>query len=350
MLTGYRPRPMNAILRALACALVGAAVASADSPAPTRVVVLDNENLLEGDVTRVEGGYQVRRPTGDDVTLTARRVLAVVADRKAAFAVVAERANRRDADERLRLARWCSTNGLPDEALTEAKTATRMRPGFRAAEQYVATLELMAKTAPPTPDPAVVPAGADIPAKDAVTDVAAIEYNRESFPLFASRVHAILLNACANCHAKPDTKAFRLTRTGGRSALSKNLMSALAQVNPTEPATSPLLTKSITAHGTATEAPFKSRTHPAYQTLEIWARFARALEGTLPPDDPLPSARPAEPRKLPDLGDGKADPKPPTGSGDTFGQDSKSAPKPAKSPADDPFDPAIFNGAGKPKK
>ncbi|HKB01508.1 MAG TPA: hypothetical protein VKD90_04770 [Gemmataceae bacterium] len=338
---------MNPTLRALACALVGAAVAAAESPAPSRVVVLDNENLLEGEVVRVEGGYQIRRPTGGDITLPARRVLAVVADRKAAFAVVAERANRRDADERLRLARWCSANGLPDEALAEAKTAARMRPGFRAAEQYVATLELVANT---DPDPAVIPARADVPVKEPVTDVQAIEYNSESFPLFASRVHAILLNACANCHAKPETKTLRLTRTGGRSALSKNLMSALVQVNPAEPTASPLLTKSITPHGTATDAPFKSRNHPAYQTLEIWARFALAPEGTPLPDGPLPDARPAEPRRLPDLGEGKAESKLPAGSGDTFGQDSKSAPKPAKSPTHDPFDPAIFNAAGKPMK
>jgi hypothetical protein len=339
---------MNAILRALACALVGTAVAAADAPAPTRVVVLDNENLLEGEVAKVEASYHIRRPTGDDITLPARRVLAVVADRKAAFAVVAERANRRDADERLRLARWCSANGLPDEALAEARTAARMRPGFRLAEQYVAALELMAKAAPPHPaatDPAVVPARADVPAKDAVTDVPVIEYNSESFPLFASRVHAILLNGCANCHAKPEAKTFRLTRTGGRSALSKNLMSALAQVNPADPAASPILAKAITAHGTATDAPFKGRTHPAYQTLAIWARFARAPEGTPPPDDPLPSARPAEPRKLPELGDGKIDAK----GSEVFGQESKSAPKPAKSPTDDPFDPAIFNGAAKKK-
>jgi hypothetical protein len=340
---------MNAILRALACALVGAALAAAESPAPIRVVVLDNENLLEGEVTKVEGGYQIRRPAGGDVTLPARRVRAVVADRKAAFAVVAERANRRDADERLRLARWCAANGLPDEALAEARTAARMRPGFQAAEQYVATLELMPKTAPP--DPAVVPARADVPAKDPVTDVPVIEYNSESFPLFASRVNAILLNACANCHAKPDVKAFRLTRTGGRSGMSKNLMSALAQVNPADPAASPILTKSVTPHGTATEAPFKTRGHPAYQTLEVWARFARAPEGTPPPDDPLPLPRPPEPRKLPDLGDTKAETKGPPGAGEVFGQESKSAsPNPVKSPADDPFDPAIFNGAGKPKK
>ena len=45
-----------------------------------------------------------------------------------------------DADERLRLARWCSVNGLIAEALVEARAATRMRPGFAAAERFAVTL------------------------------------------------------------------------------------------------------------------------------------------------------------------------------------------------------------------
>src|SRR5262245_24080154 len=128
---------MNATIRALACLLLGAGAAVADPKPSVRIVVLDNENLMEGEVVRVESGYQVRTSLGGEVTLPASRVLAVVADRKAAFAVVSERADRRDADERLRLARWCATNGLNDEAMSEAQAAAKMRPGFAAARQMV---------------------------------------------------------------------------------------------------------------------------------------------------------------------------------------------------------------------
>ncbi|MBO0698563.1 MAG: hypothetical protein J2P46_09220, partial [Zavarzinella sp.] len=90
-----------------------------------------------------------------------------------------------------------------------------------------------------------------------------------------------------------------------------------------------------------------TRTHPAFQTLEARARFARTAEGTGQPDDPHPVPRLPEPRKLPELGHGKTEAK----GSEVFGQESKSVPpKPAKSPGDDPFDPAIFNGAGKTKK
>jgi hypothetical protein len=331
---------MNASLRTLAWLLVGAGVAVAETPAKSRVVVLDNENLVEGEVSKVAGGYQIRRAIGD-MTLPTNRVVAVVADRKEAFAVVAERANRRDADERLRLARWCAANGLPDEALAEARTAARMRPGFAAAERYAQSLEAMAKQTPMT-DPAVVPAKAETPARDTVTDVPAVDYNSESFPMFAGKVNAVLVNTCASCHAREDVKAFHLTRVGGRGGATRNLMAALPHVNAVDPAASPILLKSVTPHGGATDAPIKTRAHPAYQTLEGWVRFARAPEGTAAP-------APAEPMKLPDLPPEKSTAPPvPT---EAFGQDSKTVPpRPTRTEAADPFDPAIFNGELKPKK
>jgi hypothetical protein len=275
------------------------------------------------------------------MTLPTGRVLAVVADRKEAFAVVAERANHRDADERLRLARWCAVNGLPDEALAEARTAARMRPGFAAAERYAKSLEAMAKQVPKA-DPAVVPAKAEAPARDTVTDVPAVDYNSESFPMFAGKVNAVLLNTCASCHARDDVKAFHLTRVGGRGGATRNLMAALPHVNPADPAASPILLKAVTPHGGATDAPIKTRAHPAYQTLEAWVRFARAPEGTAVP-------APAEPMKLPDLPPEKPAATPlPT---EAFGTDSKTVPpRPTKTEAADPFDPAIFNGEVKPRK
>jgi hypothetical protein len=191
----------------------------------------------------------------------------------------------------------------------------------------------MEKLAPATP--AVLPAKAEAPAKAVVADVKPVDYNSESFPLFASKVNTILVNTCASCHAAPDAKTFRLTRTGGRSGVSQNLMAALPYVNPADPLRSPLLVNAVSPHGGATDAPLRSKSHPAYASLETWARFARSPEGTSQPE---PTARPAEPRLLPNL----------EAKGDAFGQDSKSVPpKPGKSATDDPFDPAIFNGKKK---
>jgi hypothetical protein len=323
---------------------VVAAPVFADAKA-TRVVVLDNENLLEGEVKRVGDAYEIRRPAGGDLELPARRVLAVVADRKAAFVFVAGRANQRDPDERLRLARWCDANDLADEALAEARAAVRLRPGFIAAEKLVSVLQ--ERTTLPT-TPLVVRASALSPATEKVTDIAAVEYNSESFPLFASRINAILINQCATCHAREDAKGFKLTRVGGRNGVTRNMMAALPHVNPKDPAASPILTKSILAHGNATTPAFKTKTHPAYEALETWARFARAPEGT---SEPMPIE---EPRKLPDLGAEPAAPivRPSDRVVDPFGQESTSVPLKTqpKRRADDPFDPAGFNNPTPPRK
>ena len=96
-------------------------------------------------------------------------------------------------------------------------------------------------------------------------------------------------------------------------------------------------------HGGATEATFKTKSHPAYQTLETWVRFARSPEGTLEPDEPLPTA---EPKKLPEVVANEPTKTPmPSRPGEVFGEESTTLPgKPVKTQASDPFDPAIFNG------
>lgn len=339
----YRLRTMDAKLYSLALLLLSATLGAADTPVAKQILVLDNENLLEGQIERDGPGYRVRREGGGELTVPASRVLALVEDRQAAFVVVSKRANRGDADERLRLARWCFSNGLRTEAAEEARTAAKMRPGFAAAERFAASLEQIAAQPKPMVDPAVVQAKAETKAPDKVADVPVVEYNSESFPLFASKVNTILNNTCANCHAQDSAKKMKLTRQGGRAGASKNLMAVLPYVNAKNPAASPLLVKAITPHGTSTLAPFKTRNHPAYETLEIWTHFARAPEGTLEPYYPLPQVE--EPMKLPPLSLPEAKEVSTPRPGAVFGKDSTTVPtKPVKKVASDPFDPAIFNG------
>ena len=269
---------MKAKLYSLLVLLLAPIVARAE-PTPTRpaarILVLDNENLLEGEITRVEAGYQIRRASGGDLILPNKRVLAVVGDRKAAFSVLADRANLRDADERLRLARWCAANELPSEALAQAQAAVQMRPGFLAAERLLASLELTVQSPAKKVDSAVVQARADAPGREAVAEIPVVDYNSESFPLFVSRVNAILTNACAVCHARDDVKTFRLTRLGGRSGATKNLLAALPHVNPKDPGASAILVKSVTPHGGGTEATFKTKAQDMMDYLFTTPPFQR---------------------------------------------------------------------------
>ena len=120
------------------------------------------------------------------------------------------------------------------------------------------------------------------------------------------------------------------------------MMAALAQINPAEPERSPLLVNSVTAHANAKTPPFRAKSHPAYISLETWARTARAPEGTTESDVALPKKQPEEKTETP-----APTPKTSEAGSNSFGQD-KGA-EPPKPKANDPFDPAIFNGAVRPK-
>src|SRR5262245_4063033 len=185
---------MKAIIRSLlvgGLALAAGPRASADpKPAPPArgtVLLVDEDRLLEGDIEKVGDQYRIRRPTGE-TWVPARSALALVADRQAAYEFLRGRANLRDADERLRLAKWCHLRGLRDQAIAEAAAAVELRPGHAPTRDYLAALEraaAVAKSAPPAAVPAPEP-----PAEPPATP----EVNAEAFKLFVTKVQPILMN------------------------------------------------------------------------------------------------------------------------------------------------------------
>lgn len=313
----------------------------AEAPLVTRIIVLDNENLIEGTVTKTEEGIEIQQKIGGTVTLPPRRILAVVESKEAALEVVSKRKNLRDADERLRLAYWCQFNGMPELAKREATAALAMRANFTAAANYLKTLEAI----PGSTAVAQKPAIQQMVDSKTVKEVPNLEYNTASFAFFATKVHPVLLNACATCHSQSDVKAFSLVKLTGRENVSRNLMNSLPYIDAIDPEKSTLLVKAITPHGNAKEAPFRTRNHPAYQTLEAWVLIARAPEGTLSPlpkivklgvqpeTTPLPIEAPAPAEE--------------SVKGNQFGTTKKEV-LPIKR-VEDPFDPDQFNKAAPPK-
>jgi hypothetical protein len=258
-----------------------------------KILVLENENLLEGDIERVGDQYRVRRTIGE-TWLEAERVLCLCNTREEAYLFVRSRANLRDADERLRLARWCRMNNLRDQAITEIRAAAELRPDNAETRRMLAALEQQAAaaTTPPHPTAAVPIAPAAAPVD--VTD--------DCLSLFAMKVQPILMNVCANCHTPLHEGAFRLLRCdeGGlanRRTVQQNLAVVIAQINPAQPQASPLLTKSISAHGSTTQAPLHARQIAAYRTLEDWVR--RTLENNPHLRGPADAQAPLSPIPMP---------------------------------------------------
>jgi hypothetical protein len=249
-----------------------------------KVLVLDNDQLIEGDVTRLGDWYRVRRGGGETL-IPSSRVLKLVEDRPQAYEVLRHRIDQRDADERLRLARWCAVHGLREEGLAEAEAAAKLRPNDPEALALLRGLAQLKEL--PASKQDVIEAN---PSQNAVAEELAAppDFNSAAYGQFVSKVQPLLMNACASCHAGGDGGRFKLIRVfdiaGDRQASLQNLAATLAEVNRDNQLQSPLLTKSLTAHGDATRPSLKGADAPAYRLLEGWVQFALAPEGTPKPE------------------------------------------------------------------
>jgi hypothetical protein len=336
---------MNTILRPLLGVVVvagwGLAAARGAEPGPAttgKVLLLQNERALEGDVARVGDQYRVRRSVGE-TWVPAERALCLCQTLEEAYERLRARANLGDADERLRLAGWCRQYGLRAQALAEVREAVRLRPGHEPSRRLLEHLEQSAWEKPP-PAPAR-PGG---PGPQAAPDV---DLTAAALGLFSTRVQPILMNACASCHATGRGGAFKLARaygvgTADRQTMRQNLAAVIGQLNARQPQASPLLTKAVSVHGPLAQAPLRDRQAPAYRALEEWVGRTLAdnpqLQERLGPPPAAPPPALPKPAPPPAKADGHgAEAAPPSGPpapAPTFGT-------PAEPP--DPFDPAVFN-------
>jgi hypothetical protein len=349
---------MKTLIAFLLCAaaVCGSRVRAGESdPAAGKVLILDNERTLEGDIEQIGDQYRVRRTLG--VTwVPAARVLRLCGDKAEALAFLRKRANLDDADERLRLARWCHLQGLREEALAEVKEAVRLRPEHDESRRLQQYLEQSQRAAAAEP--------AQAPAKPATRPAPklSVELSAESMSLFTTRVQPILMNACAKCHLADGAGAFKLERAheigaGNRRAVQQNLAAVLAQLNYRQPELSPFLIKATSAHGPAGEAPLRGQQAAAYRTLEDWVKLTLARHAGLRETEPE-TPRPMQP--LAREASGEKPPRPAA----TFAADKAPAaaakPQPAlttespETPRDgathDEYDPAEFNRLAQPGK
>ena len=237
-------------------------------PAAGKVLLLKSERILEGDVERVAGQYVLRRGTSE-VTILAGQALRLCADRTEAFQFMQGRANLLDPDERLRLARWCQSNGLAEQAREELRAALEMRPNHGETKRLAKLLQHQApagKAAPATPTPAPAP-------------LPSVNLNFETVTAFATKVQPILMNTCVNCHSGGRGGSFQLSRVyegGQRASTQRNIAAVLSQVNFEKPAGSPLLIMALSAHGNQNGPPLPGRQAATFQAIVQWLDRALA--------------------------------------------------------------------------
>jgi hypothetical protein len=335
-----------------------------------KVLILKNERTMEGDIERVGDRYRVRRAAGE-TWVPADRTLRLAASLEDAYTYLRSRANLEDADERLRLAKWCRLSGLRSQALAEVRAAAELRPDHAETRRLLNHLQqaeqkkVEAKPAAPVVPPPVV------------EELPPIEVTTESLSLFVTRVQPILMNTCARCHATGRGGKFHLTQVfgdgiGNRRTLERNLAAVLAQVNLNQPEASVLLAKAVSDHAHAGQAPLRGRQAAPYRTLERWVKLTVEnnphLRDALPsmasppappvaPPAPMPDPRPAVGKSGSEWG---AEARPPASPAAPIPPPTVPEPVPVSKPVaappppppaapEDPFDPEIFNRQAHPE-
>src|SRR6266851_1500062 len=287
---------MNANIRSLLCGVSLAVAMSsrlfAVEPAPAmpvsgKILIFDHGGILEGDVERVGERYRIRSGMAE-TWVPAAGVIGLAADKAAAFQLMKQRAKLDKPMERVRLARWCQSQGLKRQAVEEAEAALALKPQDRSLKYFRDEMKAFAAFTPVAVGP-MSPAATKKPD----TEPMAVDVSPESLGLFATKVQPILMNACAKCHGGEYTGKFKLNQalsSSNKQAMQANLAAVSAAIDRQQPASSLLLAKAVSVHGDSGTPPLKDRQTAAYKHLSDWVRLAA---GNPPMTNPQPASLPA---------------------------------------------------------
>jgi hypothetical protein len=271
------------------------------APSIGSVVLLDDGKMVEGHVSEAAGKVVVRRGSIDQ-PFAKDHVQYIGKTKVDCYKFLLGKLKPDDAPGRFKLARWCMYNGLREQALDEAKAVVKLQPDHRLAADMARTMEESIRLFNADGTSKAEPAGLPRPdgPKSSKVVESEPEIGGEAAASFPRHVQPVLVNLCADCHAKPGyTGAFKMacgTLQDSDPAIARhNLKAAVAQVKKGDPGASPLLVKALTAHGGMKEPVFAGRGTPAYRTLEAWVYLAADSKTSPPAVPPVPPAAPPVP-------------------------------------------------------
>ncbi len=273
-----------------------------------QVAVLADGRLVEGAITVSPAAVVVRKGS-IETTYPAGDVKFVGPTRDDAYRYKRGTVADGDAAGRLAVAKWCSFNGMRENALAEARGVLQIDPANAAADAMARTLEESLRKFPPAGAAAAPP---EIPPSQSArppVGLPAVDpepgIDLEAAATFRTRVQPVLVNLCADCHARGDITTFKLVRVEGRdapqAATRANLRAALAHVRRGDPAASPLLALSLAAHGGQKLPAFVTPQAPAYRALAEWASSVAGPATAAPLAPPSVTFTPAAPLPPPEV-------------------------------------------------
>ncbi|WP_146409128.1 hypothetical protein [Allorhodopirellula heiligendammensis] len=309
----------------------------------TQHVLLNNDQVLCGNVYRQGASVIVRRGNEAELTLRTAQVIAVADTLPELYQARIEAQRRRSSatlGERISDVRWCIDNGMPAHATEALMSVYAVAPNHPVAIQLEGRLRRLLEQPSPSETSMVAPAGfhSDPGSKHAVQNMGYAEAEAMSVvapldatPLvhassapaalheFTSKIQPILLSRCSQCHHQqsgvttnwnldlPPGGAMRMTQRGSLA----NLNATRPLCNPAHPQQSKLYLHAITAHGGKPTAKPPIAEHEANlaRTLANWiaslelesqqsegvpaashvapASFATRVEPNFPPLNPI---------------------------------------------------------------
>lgn len=284
---------------------------SAPAAQQPQFVLLTDGRIITGAVSEEEGKILVTQPVGV-MRFSERKIERVFNSLKEVHAYKSDQVPEIDIDEQLKLAQWCLTNDLSEEAKGHLNNALKLDPknprAKAMAESIVMTETRLANrqrdeevrrtsaevvdpssmSRPATLDSAVVEGArrglgvSDLPVIFDLPPNAAVRRADE----FRRYVHPVLQTYCAKCHDDRHDGSFQLInfqRKADRTveALRANLDSTLKLVDRENPGRSELLSSSLRPHGRGpnTRPIFQGSNDRAYQILAAWVNNLRVQPG-----------------------------------------------------------------------
>jgi hypothetical protein len=217
-----------------------------------RVLLLQTGKVVKGVVQQTATGYTVN-VAGGKLVLLSDQVRFNADNMEDAYHLQSSSLPERPVSAHIDLARWCHTNGLPDQACKELREVLRIEPDSKVArtmlerinDQLLATKELPSVAA--RSDGQVSLLGN--PTLGIPTDTLG-GLPRQAALDFVSKVQPLLVNRCATvgCHGIGSGNSFelqrtRLGRTPVKSHSEQNLAAILERIDREQPHNSPLLAK-----------------------------------------------------------------------------------------------------------
>lgn len=271
---------------------------SAGPKSSTSVLVLTTGEVVTGTIYETDTGYEVKTGVG---ILPYRRSAVEGAYASLADAYAARRARTpaNDPDEKLKLAQWCLTWKLRNEAEVELQELVNLSPTHALAKRMLHNVQNAPRQSSQRDDEVQRTGGEEIEPPAAMNSQVLDELRRAArenpraaavpviFDLprplairryheFASVIHGELQNRCARCHNEQSPHAFQLIQAKSRVDLRNelltraNLDATLRLVDPVEPRRSVLLSSAIMPHKPSNRPILSGPNDPVYQHLLVW--------------------------------------------------------------------------------